>query len=98
MSIKWTKAPMKTYWGDMMVQAHIEIDADHTLSLYCELDQADKVTAMLNEANELRAALLERDALKTHNTMLRVCLKNVIKVADRKTDEFDAAKAALGEP
>jgi hypothetical protein len=37
----------------------------------------------------------ERDALKAHNTMLRVCLKNIIKVADRKTDEFDAAKAAL---
>ena len=35
-------------------------------------------------------------ALETHNTMLRVCLKNVIKVADRKTDEFDAARAALG--
>lgn len=46
-------------------------------------------------AEAIEGLIAERDALKTHNTMLRVCLKNVIKVADRKTDEFDAAKAAL---
>lgn len=62
MSIKWTKAPTKTYWGDMMVQADIEIDADHTLSLYCEEDQVDKVNAMLDGIDKIRAALAERDA------------------------------------
>ena len=58
-------------------------------------------TALRSEALDLRAALAERDAklaaLETHNTMLRACLKGVIRVADRKTDEFDAARAALGE-
>lgn len=48
---------------------------------------------------ELTGALAERDAnltaLETHNTMLRACIKGMIKVADRKTDEFDAAKALL---
>ena len=33
--------------------------------------------------------------VETHNVMLRACIKGMIKVADRKTDEFDAAKAAL---
>ena len=55
---------------------------------------ADRQT---NLGHQIVALEAERDALKTHNTMLRVCLKNVIKVADRKTDEFDAAKAALEE-
>jgi hypothetical protein len=46
---------------------------------------------------ELADALATAELTETHNTMLRVCLKNVIRVADRKTDEFDAARAALGK-
>ena len=37
------------------------------------------------------------DALKTHNVMLRACIKGMIKVADRNTNEFNAAKVALKE-
>ena len=61
-------------------------------------DRLQQQDALRNEhLTEIANLRDERDALKTHNTMLRVCLKNVIKVADRKTDEFNAAKAALGE-
>ena len=38
---------------------------------------------------------LVREPLETHNTMLKAALRGVIKVADRKTDEFDAAHEAL---
>ena len=45
--INWQKAPVKTEWGSEMVVADVEIDADHTLSLYCERDQIHKVNASL---------------------------------------------------
>ena len=48
--------------------------------------------ALQKENDELRAKLA---ALETHNTMLRACIKGMIKVADRKTDEFDTAKELL---
>jgi len=47
MKLKWQQAPVKTQWGDDMVVASVAIDKDHTLSLYCERDQAPKVDAML---------------------------------------------------
>jgi hypothetical protein len=43
---KWHQAPVKTQWGDDMVVADIAIDKDHTVSIYCERDQAAKVEAM----------------------------------------------------
>jgi hypothetical protein len=43
---KWHQAPVKTQWGDDMVVADIAIDKDHTVSVYCERDQAAKVEAM----------------------------------------------------
>ena len=46
MKLKWQQAPVKTQWGDDMVVASVAIDNDHTLSLYCERDQAPKVDAM----------------------------------------------------
>jgi hypothetical protein len=46
MKLKWQQAPVKTQWGDEMVVASVAIDNDHTLSLYCERDQAPKVDAM----------------------------------------------------
>ena len=46
MKLKWQQAPVKTQWGDEMVVASVAIDKDHTLSLYCERDQAPKVDAM----------------------------------------------------
>ena len=46
MKLKWQQAPIRTAWGDDMVVASVAIDNDHTLSLYCERDQAPKVDAM----------------------------------------------------
>ena len=46
MKLKWQQAPVKTQWGDEMVVASVAIDKNHTLSLYCERDQAPKVDAM----------------------------------------------------
>ena len=46
MKLKWQQAPVRTAWGDDMVVASVAIDNDHTLSLYCERDQAPKVEAM----------------------------------------------------
>ena len=46
MKLKWQQAPVKTQWGDDTVVASVAIDNDHTLSLYCERDQAPKVDAM----------------------------------------------------
>ena len=46
MKLKWQQAPIRTAWGDDMVVASVAIDKDHTLSLYCERDQAPKVDAM----------------------------------------------------
>ena len=49
-----------------------------------------KDACMKSEIEELRAALAERDAklaaLETHNTMLRACIKGMIKGADMKTE------------
>jgi len=49
MTLNWQKAPMKTEWGNQMVVAEVEIDEDHTLSLYCERDQIHKVNASLTK-------------------------------------------------
>ena len=42
----WQQAPVKTQWGHDMVVADLAIDKDHTVSIYCELDQTSKVEAM----------------------------------------------------
>jgi hypothetical protein len=65
-------------------------------ALQAQADPPINYAAKLDKKAAENKALRDRTIiLDTHNTMLRVCLKNVIKVADRKTDEFDAAKAAL---
>ena len=46
--IKWFPAPIKTHWVANIVQADLEIDNNHTLSIYCESDQTKKVEEMLN--------------------------------------------------
>jgi hypothetical protein len=43
---RWMPAPVKTQWGHEMVVADLAIDKDHTVSIYCERDQAAKVEAM----------------------------------------------------
>ena len=52
-ALKWQQAPVKTQWGGDMVVASVAIDKDHTLSLYCERDQAPKVDAMFAQRKPL---------------------------------------------
>lgn len=47
----WQQAPIKTQWGDDMVVADLAIDKDHTVSVYCERDQTEKVEAMFRGTN-----------------------------------------------
>lgn len=49
-SFDWAPAPTRTEWGAEMVQADVEIDRDHTLSIYAESDQVDSVPAALLRA------------------------------------------------
>lgn len=51
--LQWHKAPVKTEWGEDMVEALVEIDKDHTLKLYCEYDQAARVEAMIGARKPL---------------------------------------------
>jgi hypothetical protein len=47
MKLEWNQAPVKTQWGHDMVEASVALDKDHTLSLYCERDQTNKVPKVL---------------------------------------------------
>ena len=47
MNLSWNQAPAKTQWGHDMVETCVALDKDHTLSLYCERDQKDKVVKAL---------------------------------------------------
>lgn len=55
MKLEWNQAPTKTQWGHDMVETCLEIDKDHTLSLYCERDQTEQVEAMLNKGDSMKA-------------------------------------------
>lgn len=45
----WQQAAIKIQWGHDMVVADFAIDKDHTVSVYCERDQIEKVEAMFKE-------------------------------------------------
>lgn len=45
--LKWTPAPTTTRWGSEMMVADIELDKDSTLTLYCAMEDLDKVPAVL---------------------------------------------------
>ena len=47
MKLEWTQAPVKTQWGHEMMEATVGIGKDHTLSMYCEASQTDKVLKVL---------------------------------------------------
>jgi len=47
MKLEWIQAPTKTQWGHDMMEAIVGIGKDHTLSLYCERSQTDKVPKVL---------------------------------------------------
>jgi len=53
--VAWFPAPLKTEWGEDMVAADLEIDNDHTVSVYCEADQVKKVEEMLGINKEPKA-------------------------------------------
>ena len=53
--VAWFPAPLKTKWGEGMVQADLGIDDDHTVSIYCEGDQIDKVEEMFGINKEPKA-------------------------------------------
>jgi len=69
---QWNDAPIKTQWGQDMVVADLEIDKDHTVSVYCERDQTKNVEAMFTPQpqrewvgltdEERREAWLSREA------------------------------------
>ena len=47
---EWAPAPRRTEWGAGMVLADVEIDRDHTLSIYVEADQVANVATALRRA------------------------------------------------
>lgn len=47
MKLEWKQAPTKTQWGHDMMEAIVGIGKDHTLSLYCEASQTEKVPKIL---------------------------------------------------
>ena len=70
--------------------------------------EAIQPTSAWNDAPEVAALKAERDAqlaiydevidnLQSQVDELAAALKGVIRVADRKTDEFDAARAAIAK-
>jgi hypothetical protein len=67
MKLSWNKAPVKTQWGHDMVETCVALDKDHTLSLYCERDQTDKVEKALKPKwknltkREIESLVLEGD-------------------------------------
>jgi hypothetical protein len=58
--LQWHKAPVKTEWGEDMVESLVEIDKDHTLKLYCEHDQAARVEAMIGARKPLTDEALDQ--------------------------------------
>jgi hypothetical protein len=47
MKLDWENAPKRTQWGAGMKEALVELDKDHTLSLYAEDDALHLVPAAL---------------------------------------------------
>lgn len=64
--IKWSDAPDRTSWGASMRVADIVLDRDHTLTLYCEADQVEKVNAMFAGVERLREAAKQAAAKQAH--------------------------------
>ena len=84
MKLKWQQAPVKTQWGDDMVVASVAIDNDHTLSLYCERDQAPKVDAMF--AQRTWVGLTDEEAAECWAaSMVRTCKSIEAKLKEKNT-------------
>ena len=95
MKLKWQQAPVKTQWGDDMVVASVAIDKDHTVCLYCERDQTDKVDAMF--AKREWAGLTGAERLQIEKDMMKyydykhecktVCLPEFARAIEAKLKE-----------
>jgi hypothetical protein len=86
MKLKWQQAPVKTQWGDDMVVASVAIDNDHTLSLYCERDQAPKVDAMFAQRTTW-AGLTDEEIDKTHETEVWDARRSYARAIEAKLKE-----------
>ena len=89
------------HWGDdpYVNIKGLQRDAARLAQLASELDPLDvyEKTIEIEKHWKQRAeqAEAERDRLLADNKELRDALEGVIRVADRATDEFDAARVAL---
>jgi hypothetical protein len=88
--IKWSDAPDSTSWGASMRVADIEIDKDHTLTLFCEADQTSKVDAMFAEIKRLRGEVkgLRKVARQTLETMERMTPDAVCDASHHSPSEY----------
>ena len=71
LKLEWTQAPVKTQWGQDMVVACVAIDKDHTLDLYCERDQTQKVETMLTQRTWVGLTDEERNEI-TNTVMIDI--------------------------
>ena len=87
MKLKWQQAPIRTAWGDDMVVASVAIDNDHTLSLYCERDQAPKVDAMFAQRTWVGLTKAEVDTwdLPDHPTVFEFVQFVEAKLKEKNT-------------
>lgn len=76
--IKWQPAPESTRWGYGMVVADVAIDADHTLTLYCEADHAARVVSVQIAGEESDVA----ESIKPQFDPLLHPPEEVIRAAD----------------
>ena len=82
-ALKWQQAPVKTQWGDDMVVASVAIDNDHTLSLYCERDQAPKVDAMFAQRTWVGLTEGERKKIEKRH----IFVEDAIRLTEAKLKE-----------
>jgi hypothetical protein len=84
MKLEWTRAPVKTQWGHDMFEALIAIDDNHTLSLYCERNQTEKVEAMINQRTWVG---LTKDEVETLSYQAEGNTWKAVELAEAKLKE-----------
>ena len=94
--IAWHKSPSKTEFGADIVIADSQIDKDHTLTMYCERDQIDKVPGALLRLLTQPAAPAQRLDAIPWPTVLRYTGgsdMSSVWIDDRKGGEVEYVKA-----
>ena len=80
--ITWAPAPLKTQWGLGMMEALVELDKDHTLRLYAEVEAIPLVHRAL--------AIVVRDAQrKLNQDLLKQSGDVVVNGAQVLCENFD---------